>query len=181
MANIQEATLGAGCFWCVEAVFQELKGVQEVFPAYANGHVDNPTYEQVCAKTTGHAEVCRLVFDGDQVSFDEILEVFFKTHDPTTLNRQGNDVGPQYRSGIYYHDEEQEKTARSVIEALEANKVFPNPIVTEVEPLGKFFRAEDYHNDYYLNNGNRNPYCTFVVRPKVEKFRKAFAGRLKGD
>ena len=175
---IAHATLGGGCFWCLEAVFQELKGVQEVRSGYAGGHVANPTYEQVCAKETGHAEVVQLAFDSEQVTFREILEVFFAIHDPTTPDRQGNDVGPQYRSVIFYHDEEQREIAERLVDELQAEGAFSDPIVTQIAPLTKFYVAEAYHQNYFRQHGNQ-PYCTFVVSPKLTKFRKRFASRVK--
>lgn len=173
-----QATFGAGCFWCIEAIFQNLKGVSLVQSGYTGGHTKNPTYEEVCAGATGHAEVAQITFDESIISFTELLEVFWQTHDPTTLNRQGNDVGTQYRSGIYYHNQEQQLIAQSIKDQLNEKKAWPNPIVTEIEPLGTFYPAEDYHKNYFNNNGNQ-PYCQFVVKPKVEKFKKVFADKLK--
>ncbi len=173
-----QATFGAGCFWCIEAIFQNLKGVSLVQSGYTGGHTKNPTYEEVCAGVTGHAEVAQITFDESIISFTELLEVFWQTHDPTTLNRQGNDVGTQYRSGIYYHNQEQQLIAQSIKDQLNEKKAWPNPIVTEIEPLGTFYPAEDYHKNYFNNNGNQ-PYCQFVVKPKVEKFKKVFADKLK--
>ncbi|MEI2749964.1 MAG: peptide-methionine (S)-S-oxide reductase MsrA [Ferruginibacter sp.] len=163
------ATLGNGCFWCTEAIFQRLKGVIQVTSGYAGGQTDNPDYKSVCSGQTGHAECLRIEFNPDLLSFDELLEVFFATHDPTTLNRQGNDVGTQYRSVIFYHNEEQKKIAAAYIDQLNQSKVFPAPIVTTLEPLTKFYTAENYHQDYYNLNENA-PYCRFVIRPKLEKF-----------
>lgn len=174
----ETATFGAGCFWCVEAVFTELKGVHSVLPGYAGGSVKNPTYKEVCNGTTGHAEVAQIEFDPAVISFAELLEVFWMTHDPTTLNRQGADVGTQYRSVIFYHNDQQKKEAEFYKKQLEENHVYPNPIVTEIVPFEIFYAAEDYHNDYYANNPDQG-YCKMVVRPKVEKFRKAFAEKLK--
>ncbi len=171
----ETATLGGGCFWCLEAVYQELKGVQQVESGYTGGHVPNPTYEQVCDGTTGHAEVVRLSFDPDVVSYREILEVFFTIHDPTTLNRQGNDVGTQYRSAIYTHSSQQQETARQVI--AEMANVWDAPIVTEVSPVGAYYKAEDYHQNYFKQHPLQG-YCAFVVAPKVAKFRKIFAEKL---
>jgi peptide-methionine (S)-S-oxide reductase len=173
------ATVGGGCFWCTEAVLEQLRGVEKVVSGYAGGHVPNPTYEQVCGKQTGHAEVVQVTFDPDVISYREILEAFFVSHDPTTLNRQGNDVGPQYRSVIYYHSPEQKATAEKVIADLTAEGVFPNPIVTEVAAASEFYPAEDYHQGYYRGNPTQ-PYCAFVVGPKVAKFRKQYAAKLKG-
>ena len=173
----ETATLAAGCFWCVEAIYDDLKGVLSVESGYTNGHVPNPTYKQVCSGDTGHAEAIRIAFDPAVVSYDEILDIFFHVHDPTTLNRQGNDVGTQYRSGIYYHSPEQKEAAERAI--AEAQKDWPNRIVTEVAPAGEWYPAEDYHQEYYANNGDSNPYCSFVVGPKVRKFRQKYADRLK--
>ena len=172
------ATLGGGCFWCLEAVYQEVDGVESIISGYAGGHVPNPTYEQVCAKTTGHAEVVRLAFDPDKVSYRTILEVLFAIHDPTTPNRQGNDVGPQYRSIILTHDAEQERVARELIDELTAEKVFDEPIVTEIVPLTEFYEGETYHQDYYRQHKSQ-PYCAFVISPKLSKFRKHFASKGK--
>ncbi len=174
----ETTTLGGGCFWCTEAVFDELRGVTDVVSGYANGHVDDPTYQQVCTGMTGHAEVIRIEFDPDEVSFKDILRVFFTIHDPTTLNRQGNDVGTQYRSGIYYHNEEQKRIANETIAELEAENIWRDPIVTEVVPVENYYPAEDYHQEYFDNNPNAG-YCRVVVAPKVTKFRKAFTDRLK--
>lgn len=172
------AVLGGGCFWCLEAVYDRLKGVASVESGYMGGHVDNPTYQQVCDGNTGHVEVVRVTFDPQQISFADLLEVFFGIHDPTTLNRQGGDVGEQYRSVIFYESEEQKKEAEKTIAALKAKHVWPNPIVTAVEPAQKFYVAEDYHQTYFANNASQ-PYCQLVVGPKLKKFEKAFAGRIK--
>jgi peptide-methionine (S)-S-oxide reductase len=174
---MKQATFGAGCFWCVEAVFQKLKGVTEVLPGYSGGHKANPTYKEVCEGTTGHAEVAQITYDPNQISFTDLLEVFWKTHDPTTLNRQGNDVGTQYRSVIYYHDPEQMTLAQSMKTELDKLKLWPNPIVTEIVPLTEFYPAEDYHVNYY-NQHQEQPYCQFVIRPKLDKFYKAFKDKL---
>lgn len=176
--NLETATLGGGCFWCTEAVFLEMKGVEKVVPGYSGGHVKNPAYREVTTGRTGHAEVVQITFDPKITSFSEILEVFFMTHDPTTLNRQGNDVGTQYRSAIFYHNEEQKKIAEKVITLIEEDKVYDDPIVTEVTPFKAFYLAEDYHHNYFERNRNQ-PYCQFVVAPKVEKFRKIFKEKLK--
>ncbi|AHW60734.1 peptide-methionine (S)-S-oxide reductase [Draconibacterium orientale] len=176
--DLQKATLGGGCFWCTEAIYLELKGVVEVKPGYSGGHVKNPSYKQVCEGTTGHAEVVQITFDTEVVSFSEILEVFFMTHDPTTLNRQGNDVGPQYRSAIFYHNEEQKEVAERVINLFEKEEVYSRPIVTEVTEFEKFYIAEDYHINYYARNKTQG-YCQFVVAPKLEKFKKIFKDQLK--
>jgi peptide-methionine (S)-S-oxide reductase len=178
MSSTEIATLGGGCFWCVEAVFREVVGVQQVVSGYSGGHVANPTYEQVCGKKTGHAEVVQVHFDPSVIVYREILEIFFGTHDPTTPNQQGNDIGPQYRSVIFTHDDAQEKVARSLIEELERDDVFDAPIVTEVVPLGDFYPAEEYHQQYFARNPAQ-PYCAAVISPKVSKFRKRFANRLR--
>lgn len=177
---METATFGNGCFWCTEAVFQQLKGVDKVESGYAGGHVENPTYEQVCSATTGHAEVLQITYDPQQISYEELLRVFWETHDPTTLNRQGNDVGPQYRSVIFYHNEEQKQLAENYKLSLDQSGAFDDPIVTAIEPLTNYYPAEKYHQDYFLRNGNQ-PYCAFVVRPKVEKFRKVFKDKLKPE
>ncbi len=176
--NTETATLGAGCFWCVEAVFDDLKGVESVESGYSGGHTENPTYQQVCSETTGHAEVANVNFNPQEISFKEILQVFFSVHDPTTLNRQGNDVGSSYRSAIFYHDENQKQIAEEVIKEVEAEGIYDNSIVTEVTPFDKFYIAENYHQEYFANNPNQ-PYCAAVVAPKVAKFRKKFVDRLK--
>ncbi len=178
--NLQTATFGGGCFWCTEAMFKQLIGVEKVVSGYSGGTAETATYEQVCSKTTGHAEVIQLEFDADKISYAELLEVFFSTHDPTTLNRQGNDVGPQYRSAIFYHNEEQKIAAEKAKQEL-APQIWDEPIVTEISPLDGFWSAEAYHHNYYNNTGDRNPYCTFVITPKVSKFRKKFANRLKKE
>lgn len=175
---IKEATLGAGCFWCIEACYKDLKGVKEVYPGYSGGRDTEPTYKAVCEGTTGHAEVARVVFDDEIVSFEEILEVFWFVHDPTQLNRQGNDIGTQYRSAVFYHDDQQRAIAETFKQRLTEEGVWERPIVTETSPLINFYRAEDYHHNYFEQNPE-NMYCQSVVRPKVEKFRKVFAERLK--
>ena len=172
------ATLGGGCFWCVEAVFDELRGVSSVESGYAGGRTENPTYEQVCTGATGHAEVVRVTFDPREVSFKEILEVFFTAHDPTTLNRQGADVGTQYRSVIYYHDERQREVAEQTIRELDEAKIWDGTIVTEVAPLSNYYEAEEYHQEYFARNPGQG-YCRVVVAPKVAKFRQRFRDRLK--
>ena len=176
--KLDTATFGAGCFWCVEAIFQELKGVEKVVSGYSGGHVKKPAYKEVCNGTTGHAEVCQLYYDPEIISFEELLEVFWQTHDPTTLNRQGADVGTQYRSSIFYHSQEQKEKAEFYKSRLEEEKVYPNPIVTEISEYSNFYEAEDYHQNYFNENGNQ-PYCSMVIRPKVEKFHKAFGEKLK--
>lgn len=171
-------TLGGGCFWCLEAVFDRVEGVLDVESGYCNGHVPRPSYEQVCTGRSGHVEVVRVVFDPARISLRELLEIFFVIHDPTTWHRQGNDVGPQYRSGIYFHDPRQEAEIRAVLQELADSGVYRDPIVTEVEPVSNYWPAEDYHQDYFLNHPDQG-YCAFVVAPKVEKFRKTFASRVR--
>jgi len=172
------ATFGSGCFWCTEAVFQNLEGVEKVESGYSGGRVKNPTYKEVCSGLTGHAEVIQVSYNPQKISFDELLEVFWMTHDPTTLNRQGADVGTQYRSVIYYHTDEQKKLAESYKNKLDAEGVFDNPIVTEISPFTEFYKAEDYHQNYFNLNGDA-PYCSYVIQPKVEKFKKVFKDKLK--
>lgn len=172
------ATFGSGCFWCTEAIFAQLNGVDEAISGYSGGHVPNPTYKQVCEGNTGHAEVVQIIYDPQVISFDELLEVFWQTHDPTTLNRQGNDIGPQYRSVIFYHTPEQKEKAERYKKALDESGAFPRPIVTEITPFETFYVAEDYHQEYYANNGSQ-PYCQLVIRPKLEKFRKVFSEKLR--
>lgn len=176
--NLQTATLAGGCFWCLEAVYDELKGVHSVESGYAGGQMDNPTYREVCNGNTGHAEVVQIRFDPTIISYRDLLNVFFTIHDPTTLNRQGADIGTQYRSAIFYHDEEQKKIAEEAIRELNAQKIWDNPIVTEVTKFDKFYKAEDYHQEYFANNPYQ-PYCQVVVAPKVSKFRKHFLEMLK--
>ena len=171
--NYETVTLAGGCFWCLEAVYDEVKGVLSVDSGYANGHVKNPSYRAVCNGDTGHAEVVQIKFDPSVITFRDLLNIFFVIHDPTTLNRQGGDVGTQYRSGIYYHTPEQKEIAEALIKDLNAQKIWDNSIVTEVEPLKDFYIAEDYHQEYFVNNQNQ-PYCVAVVAPKVSKFRKHF-------
>lgn len=178
--KIETATFANGCFWCTEAVFQRLKGVEKVTSGYTGGHVKNPTYEQVCNKNTGHAEALQIQYDPQEISFDELLEVFWKTHDPTTLDRQGNDVGPQYRSVIFYHNEAQKEKAEKYKKALNESHVFDAPIVTAIEPFTVFYPAENYHNNYYNRNPSQ-PYCYYVIKPKVEKLEKVFADKLKQE
>jgi peptide-methionine (S)-S-oxide reductase len=170
-------TLGGGCFWCVEAVFQEVKGVTAVESGYTGGKTENPTYKDICTGTTGHAEVCQIKFDPSVITFTEILEVFFKTHDPTTLNRQGNDRGTQYRSAIFYSTKEQKETAEKIKKELDASGAFKDPIVTEITALGKYYKAEDYHQNYFRLNPGQG-YCAFVIAPKMDKFRKVFKDKL---
>lgn len=178
MAKEQTVIFGGGCFWCIEAVFQRLTGVSHVESGYIGGHVDNPTYKQVCGGDTGHVEVVRVTFDPDQISYRELLDVFFSVHDPTTLNRQGNDTGEQYRSVIFYTDEEQQRIAEDVIAEMTAAKVYSDPIVTAVEPAEKFYVADGYHQNYY-NENSRQPYCMFVISPKLAKLEKKFAEKLR--
>jgi peptide-methionine (S)-S-oxide reductase len=173
------ATLAGGCFWCLEAVFDQLKGVESVESGYMGGKSANPTYEEVCSGRSGHAEVVRVTFDPAVLAYRDILTVFFTIHDPTTKDRQGNDVGSQYRSAIFHHSEEQKRTAESVVAALEEKKLFPAPIVTEIVPASQFHLAEDYHQEYFERVGRGNPYCSAVIEPKVAKFRKSFVERLK--
>jgi peptide-methionine (S)-S-oxide reductase len=176
--NLETATLGAGCFWCVEAVFDDLKGVTDVVSGYSGGHTENPTYREVCSETTGHAEVTQITFNSEELSFADLLRVFFAVHDPTTLNRQGNDVGSSYRSAIFYHSDEQKQTAEEIIKEVTEAGIYDKPIVTEVTKFDKFYPAEDYHQEYFANNPTQ-PYCAAVVAPKVAKFRKQFLDRLK--
>ncbi|MDQ4120891.1 MAG: peptide-methionine (S)-S-oxide reductase MsrA [Acidobacteriota bacterium] len=176
--NLETATLGAGCFWCVEAVFDDLKGVEDVVSGYSGGKRENPNYQQVCTGATGHAEVVQIKFNPQEISFRDILRVFFTVHDPTTLNRQGGDIGTQYRSAIFYHSPEQKRIAHEVIEEITAERLYDNPIVTEVTEFTNFYSAEDYHQEYFANNPTQ-PYCAAVVAPKVRKFREKFADRLK--
>jgi peptide-methionine (S)-S-oxide reductase len=173
------ATLAGGCFWCLEAVFDQLKGVQSVESGYMGGKNANPTYEQVCGGDTGHAEVVRVTFDPSQITYADLLAVFFSIHDPTTLNRQGNDVGTQYRSAIFHHSEAQKRIAEEVIRRLDGEKLWKQPIVTQVVPASEFYVAEDYHQEYFDRVGGSNPYCSYVIEPKVAKFRKEFFDRLK--
>jgi peptide-methionine (S)-S-oxide reductase len=176
--GLDTATFASGCFWCVEAVFQELKGVQSVVSGYTGGTVANPSYEEVCSGSTGHAEACQIAYDPKIISYPDLLEVFWKTHDPTTLNRQGNDSGTQYRSAIFYHTEEQEKLAEHYKSKLDSSGAFDAPIVTEIVPFTKFYKAENYHQNYFNEHGAK-PYCIFIIKPKVEKFKKVFKDKLK--
>jgi peptide-methionine (S)-S-oxide reductase len=180
MPNCEIATLGGGCFWCLEAVYRRMQGVQSVEPGYMGGHLANPSYQDVCTGQTGHAEVVRIAFDPATASFCDILEVFFSIHDPTTRDRQGNDIGPQYRSAVFYHDDAQRAAAEALIAELTASEAWPAPIVTEVRPASTFYAAEDYHRDYFRNH-SQEPYCAFVVAPKVRKFREKFAARLRQE
>ncbi|MCF8307027.1 MAG: peptide-methionine (S)-S-oxide reductase MsrA [Ignavibacteriales bacterium] len=177
-SNLETATFGAGCFWCVEAVFQRVKGVEKVVSGYSGGSVKNPTYDQVCTGRTGHAEVIQIEFDPAIVSFSELLEIFWSTHDPTTLNRQGADIGTQYRSAVFYHSEAQKESAEFYKNKLGASGVYSSPVVTEITKFDLFYAAEKYHQDYYDNNSSQ-PYCSFVITPKLEKFKKVFKEKLK--
>lgn len=177
MSNYKSATFGSGCFWCTEAIFQRLKGVVKVESGYSGGRRENPSYDQVCSGATGHAEVIQLTYDPSQIEFEDLLEVFWKTHDPTTLNRQGNDIGTQYRSVIFYHDENQKEKAEEYKKKLNDAGIFDNPIVTEISQFQKFYPAEKSHQDYY-NNNPAQPYCSFVITPKLAKFEKIFTDKL---
>ena len=176
--DLAVATFGNGCFWCTEAIFQQLKGVESVYPGYTGGSVKNPSYREVCTGTTGHAEAIQIKYDPSVINYRELLDIFFYTHDPTTLNRQGNDVGTQYRSAIFYHDEEQKAAAEEIISQLTSEKVYDDPIVTEVTPMDVFYMAEDYHKNYYLNNKNQG-YCRAVINPKLDKFMKKYGSKTK--
>jgi len=177
-SNLETIILGGGCYWCVEAVYENLDGVKSVISGFSGGKIPNPTYEEVCTGTTGHAEVVQITYDKSVTDINEIFQVFFTVHDPTTLNRQGADVGTQYRSVIFYKNDEQKKAAQSIIAELNKAKVYNNPIVTKVEPFTKFYKAEDYHQNYFANNKNQ-PYCKMVIQPKIEKFEKVFKDKLK--
>jgi peptide-methionine (S)-S-oxide reductase len=176
--DYQMATFGSGCFWCTEAIFQNVNGVEKVESGYSGGKIKNPTYKEICSGLTGHAEVTQLTYNPKKISFDELLEIFWKTHDPTTLNRQGNDEGTQYRSVIFYHNDEQRQLAESYKNKLNEEGVFDRPVVTEISPFSAFYKAEDYHQNYYNLNGNA-PYCAFIIQPKLEKFKKVFKDKLK--
>ncbi len=178
MPKLETATLGGGCFWCLEAVYERMRGVRSVSSGYMGGSTANPTYQDVCTGTTGHAEVVQIEFDPEIASYHEVLDVFFSIHDPTTRDRQGNDVGSQYRSVIFTHSEEQRETARQVMRELEESGAWPTPIVTEIRPASTFYKAEDYHQGYYRGN-SQQPYCAFVVAPKVRKFTEKFGGKLR--
>jgi peptide-methionine (S)-S-oxide reductase len=175
---LQTATFGSGCFWCTEAIFQQVKGVSSAKSGYMGGKVKNPTYKEVCTGLTGHAEVVQVTFNPEVGSYTQLLEIFWKTHDPTTLNRQGADVGTQYRSVVFYHNDQQKSEAEAVRKALSDAKIWSDPIVTEISPAETFYVAEDYHQDYFFNNANKNPYCSMVITPKVEKFKKVFEDML---
>ncbi|MDT8393915.1 MAG: peptide-methionine (S)-S-oxide reductase MsrA [Bacteroidales bacterium] len=176
--GLDTATFASGCFWCTEAIFSELNGVKNVISGYTGGHVKNPSYREVCNGTTGHAEAVQITYDPQKISYPDLLEVFFMTHNPTTLNRQGADVGTQYRSAIFYHNDKQKKEADEILKSLESSGIWSDPIVTELSPVQTFYTAEEDHQDYFLNNPNA-AYCNFVIVPKIEKFRKVFAGKLK--
>ena len=178
MTGLDTATFGAGCFWCIEAVFQELEGVESVISGYSGGALENPTYDDIISGTSGHAEVAQITFDPDKVSFTDLLMVFFQTHNPTTLNKQGNDFGPQYRSAIFYHNDEQKMMAEMTKSQLDNTEAWDNPIVTEITEFTKFYKAEKYHQDYFLNNSNV-PYCTYIIQPKLDAFREVFKDKLK--
>jgi|SRR5690606_16359599 len=179
--RLQKATFGGGCFWCVEAVFEQLQGVVSVTSGYAGGHTDKPSYKEVSAGTTGHAEVVQVVFDPEIIAFDELLDVFWVVHDPTQLNRQGNDIGEQYRSIILYENDEQKLIAERSIKQYEASDMYDGSFTTQLVPLDKFYTAEDYHQEYYQNNSDTNPYCSLVIAPKIEKFYQKFHDRLKPE
>lgn len=178
--NIEQATFGAGCFWCTEAVFQNLKGVSNIVSGYMGGHKPEPTYADICNGDTGHAEVIQMDYDSDVVSFEELLLVFFKTHNPTSINRQGNDIGTQYRSVIFFHTPEQKQKAREMIDQLDRDMVFDKPIVTEITPVSQFYAAEDYHQNYYKQNASK-PYCSFVIQPKLNKFAQEFRDKIRPE
>lgn len=178
-SNYQKATLGSGCFWCTEAIFQDLEGVIAVESGYAGGHVENPTYTQVCTKTTGHVEVIQITFDPKQISYEDLLEIFWATHDPTTPNRQGDDIGPQYRSAIFYHNDAQKAIAEASKKALEDAGVWKASVFTQISQINNYYPAEDLHQNYYKKVGDRNPYCIYVISPKLQKFKKLFRDRLK--
>ena len=180
MANLQVATLAGGCFWCIESAFNTVEGVEKVISGYAGGEKADPTYEEVCTGTTGHAEVVQVTFDADSISYREILEIFFALHNPTQLNRQGNDVGPQYRSAVFYHNAEQKAEAEKIIAEITEEEIWPDPVVTEIVEINNYYDAEDYHQDYFKNNP-QNQYCSMVVAPKLAKFKKTFASRLRSD
>jgi peptide-methionine (S)-S-oxide reductase len=175
---MEQATFGGGCFWCTEAVFQNLKGVSKVVSGYMGGHKENPSYDDICGGDTGHAEIIRIDYDPEQIAFEDLLLVFFKTHDPTTINRQGNDVGTQYRSVVFYENQEQKIAAENMIDQLDKEMVFDRTIVTEVSPISKFYEAEDYHQNYFNNNPNKG-YCAYIIQPKLAKFTKDFWDKLK--
>lgn len=181
MSNLEIATFAGGCFWCTEAVFKRLKGVEEVVSGYSGGRTENPTYEEVSSGDTGHAEAIQIKFDPSVISFEQLVEIFFKLHDPTTLNQQGADIGEQYRSAIFYHSDKQREIAEKVLEKFEKDKVYPDPIVTEITEFSNFYKAEGYHQDYYENNRNSNAYCRIVIDPKIQKLYKDFKDQVKED
>jgi peptide-methionine (S)-S-oxide reductase len=176
--GLDTATFATGCFWCTEAKFQQLKGVEKVISGFSGGHVANPSYELVCTGTTGHAEACNIIYDPTKITYDELIAAFFVAHDPTQLNRQGNDVGTQYRSAIFYHNAQQKQKAQYYISKLNAEKAYKDPIVTQVVPYKAFYKAEDYHQNYFNQNGSQ-PYCKYVIQPELEKFKKVFKDKLK--
>ena len=178
--NLEIATLANGCFWCTEAIFSRVKGIKSVIPGYSGGSTSNPSYEQVCTGITGHAEAIQIEFDSKIISFEKILDIFWHTHDPTTLNRQGNDIGTQYRSAIFYHDDNQKNIAEKLKKELEKEDVFKNPIVTEITPFSKFYPAENYHKEYFENNRNA-PYCSFVIDPKIQKLLQKYSDKIKKE
>jgi peptide-methionine (S)-S-oxide reductase len=180
MSNLETATIAGGCFWCTEAIFKRLKGVISVKPGYAGGNIPNPTYEQVCHGTTGHAEAIQIEFDPNVIPFEKILEVFWHTHNPTTLNRQGNDVGTQYRSSVFYHDDKQKQIANKTMKQIEADKLYSDPIITEIVPFTNFYEAENYHKDYYDSNRNQG-YCSIVIDPKIHKLLKEYSNEVKDE
>lgn len=179
MAKIEQATLAGGCFWCIESAFNSVSGVEIAYSGYAGGQVNNPSYEQVCGGQTGHAEVVQINYDADQISYRDILEIFFALHDPTQLNRQGNDTGSQYRTAIFYHNESQKQAAEKIVKEITEQEIWPDPVVTEIVELNNYTQAEDYHQDYFTNNP-QNRYCNMVVAPKLAKFKQKFASKLKG-
>ena len=181
MLNLETATFAGGCFWCTEAIFKKLKGVEEVISGYSGGRNANPTYEEVSGGDTGHAEAIQIKFDPSVISYEELVEIFFKLHDPTTLNQQGADIGEQYRSAIFYHDEKQREIAEKVMEKFEEDKIYSDPIVTEITEFSNFYKAEDYHQDYYENNRSSNAYCRIVIDPKITKLYKDFKAKVKED
>lgn len=181
MSNLETATFAGGCFWCTEAVFNKLKGIEEVTSGYSGGKVENPTYEDVSSGNTGHAEAIQIKFDPSVISYEQLLEIFFKLHDPTTLNQQGADIGEQYRSVIFYHNDKQREIAERVMEKFEKEKIYDDPIVTEITEFTNFYKAEDYHQDYYEKNKNSNPYCRIVIDPKIIKLYKDFKDKIKED
>jgi len=181
MSNLETATFAGGCFWCTEAIFKRLKGVEEVISGYSGGRVDNPTYEEVSSGDSGHAEAIQVRFEPSTISYEQLIEIFFKLHDPTTLNQQGADIGEQYRSAIFYHSEDQRKIAEKIMEEFEKKKVYSDPIVTDITAFTSFYKAEGYHQDYYENNKNSNSYCRLVIDPKIQKLYRDFKDKVKED